>query len=49
MDSNDSLLILLQNVRNNQELYMKQHWNVAYLTFLLYAAIVSSLKLVGSG
>ena len=49
MANNDSLLTLLQNVRNNQELYMKQQWNVAYLTFLLYAAIISSFKLVGSG
>jgi len=48
MANNDSLLTLLQNVRNNQELYMKQQWNVAYLTFLLYAAIISSFKLVGS-
>lgn len=49
MANNDSLLTLLQNVRNNQELYMKQQWNVAYLTFLLYAAIISSFELVDSG
>ena len=48
MANNDSLLILLQNVRNNQELYMKQQWNVAYLTFLLYAATISAFKLFGS-
>ncbi len=48
MANNDSLLTLLQNVRNNQELYMKQQWNVAYLTFLLYAATISSFKLFGS-
>ncbi len=48
MANNDSLLNLLINIRNNQELYMRHQWKVAYLTFLLYAAIIGAFKLIGS-
>ena len=49
MADDDSNLTLLQVVRNNQELYMKQQWKVTYFTFLLYGAIIATFKIVGEG
>lgn len=49
MINNDSLHTLLINCRNNQELYIKNKWQLAYFTFLLYAAIIYASKLIGLG
>jgi hypothetical protein len=38
----EALLSFLNIVRNNQELYMKNQWQVAYFTFLLYGAVIYS-------
>jgi len=40
----DALLVFLQHLRCNQELYMKQQWYVAGLAFALYGIVIHYLK-----
>jgi len=44
MSDKDYLLTLLINARSNQEVYMKNQWQVAYWTFALYAALIYVYK-----
>lgn len=45
----ESQIALLNICRNNQELYIKNQWQVGYFTFLLYAAIIFASKFSGGG